>query len=148
MFTPERNAILRRDYPAGVSIEVILQRLHTLPGRTVPRDRVAVQAGKLGFNRGGLIKPTQSPEPPVPAVNRMDVLRQVAASINAREAAPRVGIDPGAPISADFEQVRRWAAERGVQFGDWDDLPAVNSRRERLGLPSFKREFAMIGRRG
>jgi hypothetical protein len=63
----------------------------------------------------------------------------VSRAIEARATEP---VDPGEPIAADFEQVRRWAAERGIVFASWDDLPAVNRRRERLGLAAFKRDFA------
>jgi len=62
-----------------------------------------------------------------------------------RAVEPVEPVDPGEPIAADFEQVRRWAAERGAAFGSWDDLPEINRRRERLGLATFKRVFGPRG---
>lgn len=170
MWTPERNAVVRRDYPTGVSIDTILEQLNALPGKVVPRERVAIQAGKLGFNRGGLIRPPpppavdlsplsalgavteRKPAPIAPAPapksqvaapqprSRMEALAAVSRAIS--EKPPT---DPGEPVFAGFEHIRRWAGERGLPFATWDDLPAVNSKRERLGMARFKREFAAKG---
>jgi hypothetical protein len=52
------------------------------------------------------------------------------------------------PVLADLEQVRTWAAARGLPFVSWNDLKRVNDRRERLGLPPFVRKFQQKGIRG
>lgn len=72
--------------------------------------------------------------------SRMEAIAVVSKAISARPA-----IDPGESVAAGFETVRRWAGERGIQFAQWDDLPAVNARRERLGLAWFKRDFPVKG---
>lgn len=89
------------------------------------------------------IAPAPAPKPPVVAPqpkSRMEALAAVSRAIEAK-----LPVDPGEPVFAGFEHVRSWAGQRGVPFQTWDDLPAVNSRRERLGLPRFKREFATRG---
>ncbi len=45
------------------------------------------------------------------------------------------------PILANFGQVLKWAEVRGLPFKSWDDLPAVNRRREDFELPLFKRQM-------
>jgi hypothetical protein len=64
----------------------------------------------------------------------MDMIRQVDMT---RQAATTLG----SAISADFETISHWAGERGMTFKTWEDLPAVNERRERLRQPLFKREL-------
>lgn len=178
IWTPERCAILRRDYPAGVSTDTILERVNALPGKWVQRDRIAIKAHSLGFNRGGLLKPAAPTAPPAPAVDlsRLDTLgvvverkvhavapaaptstpkppvaapqpksRMEALAAVSRAIQEKPPADPGEPVFAGFEAVRRWAGERGLTFEAWDDLPVVNSKRERLGLPRFKREFGTKG---
>jgi hypothetical protein len=44
-------------------------------------------------------------------------------------------------ISAEYSTARQWAAQRGVEFVTWEDLPRVNDRRDSLGLARFKRSF-------
>ena len=50
---------------------------------------------------------------------RLTCERQVAASIQARSFP--AGVDPGPAIAADFDQVRRWAGERGSEV--WEKVP-------------------------
>jgi hypothetical protein len=144
LFTPERNAIIRRDYPLGVSTEEIRRRLHALPGREVRRDRIAIQAHKLGVGRPtGAACDRPPAEPLSQPQSRMEALAMVSRSIS-----PQPAFDPGDPVAADFNQVGHWAGQRGLQFSTWDDLPAVNRKREALSLPPFKRSFPMRGRFG
>ncbi|MGE0417304.1 MAG: hypothetical protein AB7O80_10890 [Acetobacteraceae bacterium] len=42
------------------------------------------------------------------------------------------------PRRATADQIRTWAAERGIQFHHVDALPKVNSKRVDLGLPPFE----------
>ena len=62
-----------------------------------------------------------------------------------RAISTRPEFDPGPSVAVDFEQVRRWASERGVRFEIWDDLPKVNERRESLCQAPFKRLFPIRG---
>lgn len=184
MFSPERNAIIRRDYPIGVSIDAIMVQCHALPGREIPRNRISIQAGKLGVGRpsdapyvrvaspeatrspvtkaaepqpkidlsglrtlGNVVErkspaatPSQTPtkqQAPQPQ-SRMEAIAAVSHI-------QRAVVDPGEPIAVDFDQVRQWAAQRGITFSSWDDLPAVNRKRDALGIATFKRRFAMMG---
>lgn len=175
LWHPARCEIIRRDYPAGVPTGVIQQRLNALPGRFVPRDRIAIQACRLGLSRPSGFSSAHAPAAPVPAAPAptawgVFAAPDVAPSIPAPAAAdpaaslsisgaavvpepptsaPKrvAAVDPGPPVAADFEQVRRWAGEgRGIVFASWDDLPLVNRCRERLGLAMFKRDFTR-GRR-
>lgn len=224
MFTPERDAIIRRDYPLGVSTDVILRQCHTLPGKFIPHSRISIRAAKIGARRpvyapaavlaparaadavplsaspaavspsaldiarqvivrqiaeSAHTRPAMAPEPPIlpptpPAIDlsglsalgavverkpaqvaapsapkppvaapqpksRMEAMLAVSKAIEARPP-----VDPGAPVAADFNQIKHWAAQRGVAFADWDDLRAVNSRRDRLGLAPFKRDFSKV----
>lgn len=52
------------------------------------------------------------------------------------------------PIVADFDQIQVWAFARGAKFDSWDDLPGINRRRERIGLPDFARKYPTKGVRG
>lgn len=42
-----------------------------------------------------------------------------------------------APQAVDLDQLRTWAANRGVECNSWADLAAVNAKREHLELPLF-----------
>lgn len=44
-------------------------------------------------------------------------------------------------VLAGFDTVAAWAAIRGVQFCTWEDLPAVNRKRDALDLPRFARKM-------
>ena len=77
--------------------------------------------------------PILADQRPAPAAQTRDEIMRLVAT---------------APVAAGFEQVQAWAVQRGISFGIWDDLPAVNARRVRLGLPPFKREFPVKGRFG
>ncbi len=105
-------------------------------------ERLAALQANAEKARAAKIKLTSLADLPVPqptTQTRIEIMRQVAAS--APKPTPQ-------PIAADFDQVQTWAVQRGMSFGVWDDLPAVNARRVRLGLPPFKREFPVKGRFG
>lgn len=46
-----------------------------------------------------------------------------------------------APLEADFTVINAWAAARGIAFRSWEDLRAVNEKREAFELPTFKRKL-------
>ena len=54
----------------------------------------------------------------------------------------------GGSIAADFETVLAYAEPRGILFREWDELPRVNTVRDRAGLLPFKRLFPVKGRFG
>jgi len=45
------------------------------------------------------------------------------------------------PVEVTFEAVKRWAAQRNLTFKTWDDLRAINQRREQFELPPFKKKL-------
>lgn len=165
LWSPARNQIVIEQWPLGTGIDEIKALLDALPGRPVPRDRIAIQAAALKVKRPPKVPeaPTTAaaqPEPAIaPPVPPRDLPAPVPASARPPEPQPKLtrteallraarSVAPTAPVLADLEQVRTWAAERGVEFRDWDDLRAVNSRRERLGLAPFARKFLQKGVRG
>ncbi|MDR3534001.1 MAG: hypothetical protein P4L90_25975 [Rhodopila sp.] len=87
----------------------------------------------------------QAPMAPAPQpATRMEALMAVSKAVDAKPRRPA----PLDPVFADFSFVARWAGERGIAFKEWDDLPKVNTKREALGLPTFKRSFPTKGVRG
>ena len=51
--------------------------------------------------------------------------------------------DDFAPIEADFNQIKRWADVRALNFRSWDDLRTINQHREKFELPPFKKKFGL-----
>lgn len=45
------------------------------------------------------------------------------------------------PVEVEFNQLQKWAAARNMPCKTWDDLPAINRRREEFELPCFKRKL-------
>ncbi len=122
-----RDAVMRRDYPAGVDIETLLQRLNALPGRRLAKADVWQRTGPLKVRRtvAGSIALADTPagDAPVP----------VAASVPG--VAP-TSVAPSRIRFADVPTIRKWAGERGLDF-DGHDLSEINARAERLGVPIF-----------
>lgn len=56
-------------------------------------------------------------------------------------AAPHIIDEDYAPVAVTFSKVSAWAMVRKLKFSSWDDLPAINARREAFELPPFKRAF-------
>ena len=133
-FYPERNEIIKREWPKGTPTPEILAMLHALPGAQINARLLQIKACKLGVHRAPAA-PKATPEE-APAPSRMEALMAVSR---------RPEFDPGPSVAVDFEQVRRWASERGVRFDIWDDLPKVNERRESLCQAPFKRLFPIRG---
>lgn len=154
MFTPARNRIIVQQWRAGTPEPEIRRLLEAISGLPIPPGRIAVQANKMGLHRPDKLAEPKPKIPPPPG--RMDMIRQVAASLAAKSPitqSPAVpsrepsasqsaeDYDPGPAVYAEYGQVQRWAAERGLQFRTWEDLPAVNRKREALGQSTFKRDF-------
>jgi len=150
LWSPERDAILRREYPAGTKNPIILAAVNALPGvelhlsqlysrvswlnlkRPAGRDRMAAAraARKVG---AGNDRPRAPIPPPVAAVRPTG------------EAAPPRSVLRQGPIVADKAQIMRWANQRGLCADGKLDLVVVNRKARDLGLPEF--ELAQIGGR-
>lgn len=80
-WTPARIDLLRRDWPAGVDVETLCQRLNALPGPAVTKERVAVKAAYYGVKRPpGFVpvarapaKVVPKPRPPVKAKTHKEI---------------------------------------------------------------------------
>ena len=120
MWTEERDDIIRRDWPTKATVHDVQAKLAALPGPRILTMAIYRRAKVLGVVR-----------PP-----RDDTHLEKLNTLSSQ------------PIAADFDQVRRWAAEKGVRFDTWEDLPAVNDARDRIFLPTFKRLFPTRGRYG
>ena len=137
-FYPERNEIIKREWPKGTPTPEILAMLHALPGAQINARLLYIKAGKLGVHRApSAPKATPAPDTAVD----LSPLLSIATATERK----RPEFDPGPSVAVDFEQVRRWASERGVRFDIWDDLPKVNERRESLCQAPFKRLFPIRG---
>lgn len=117
-WSAQRLDVLRRDYPAGVSMGELLARLNALPGPAVTDNQGWAAAAKLGLKRpsGGNAVRSSNPAQPAPAPA---ILRPAAG-----------------PIVADAEQIRRWAAQRGLATAKLD-IEAVNRKCREIGHPEF-----------
>jgi hypothetical protein len=147
IFPVARNRVIVREWPAGTPEPEIRRMCEALPGATIPPGRIAVQAAHLKVRRPD--RQIESRPPVAPPPGRLELLRQVAASlakpapptappkVDKRFAVPE--FDPGPSIYAEHGQVQRWAAERGIQFVTWEDLPKVNAKRVDLKQPEYKR---------
>lgn len=158
-WSPARDQVIHDTYPNGIDIKVITARVNALPGPEVSSRLVGIRAtGVLRLRRNGDAQ-VSAPEPaiateaaPVPvgsvAVPRQPQVpaSQPAPTIHQTAPANRQPSTPPAPRSrpdltprrATADQVRTWAAERGIQFHHADALPKVNSKRIDLGLPPFE----------
>jgi len=186
--TPERVALLQREYPTTIPTDDILARFNALPGRPLDKRLLGIFAAELGLRRPSRSlpsmpdsgpamhdkpapiqdKPATAPVPdtaiakalqeaktapavappsmPLPApvigprpvaappAGRMAALTTVSKAIDAKAA------DEG-PIVTTFETVAAWAGPRGIPFATWDDLPAVNRKRDQYELRHFARLF-------
>jgi hypothetical protein len=137
MRTPERTALLRAEWPAGVASWAILARYNALPGGAIDIQRLGVEASDLRLRRPPGFHHSRAPatlsDAPMPReVCPLDV-----------EASRHVILSE--PVEADFECVAAWAVPRGIVCTWWDDLRRVNDKRAELGLPPFKRKFPRRG---
>lgn len=80
--------------------------------------------------------PRAAPAAPPAKITRAEALSRVAAVASSE----RRGAG-GEPILVDLAAVATWSGPRGLPCQTWDDLPAINRKREQLGLPRFARAF-------
>jgi hypothetical protein len=104
VWTPERNAILRRDYPTGVLTDVIWKAVSCLPGKPVAKKRVAVQAAALGLKRGAAGAVAVPSPPAAKPDSELDkylvAIREHAASM------------PVAPVATPDKTLPMWSIAR------------------------------------
>ena len=119
----------------GYAFGVLNLRRDPAKLRPIDRERLArMGAAKAAPAPAPVARPTRAlPKPAPQPISRAEEIARVGAI-----KAPTRGFEP---IEADFDQVRTWAGQRWILFEGWDDLPAVNAKRERLQLPTFKRKF-------
>lgn len=163
--TPERAAYLRAWWPHGLPIAEIRAALQSMEGPPVPSDKdIGVAAYALGLRRpDGHIGTRTRPHaaPPVaavaapPRIEAPPILEPVALPLAAAPApapiavpssppltrpsiAPRVAVPLSTQVlDATFATIRQKAGAWGLPFDRPDDLPAVNAKARRLGLPTF-----------
>jgi hypothetical protein len=155
--TPERQAILREAWPAGVDAVEIAARMRALPGGKVLEARLSVWASQLGLYRPDWYKQKlanertariaetrwEKREPaataPVVAAVPAPVARPVVASV-----VPPVAPAPAPPglpapsedgvIRASFREIQAWGGHYGIRY-DGANVDQVNRRRAALNLP-------------
>jgi hypothetical protein len=126
--TEERKRILRRDWPQGVPTREIKKRMDQLPGDPVPLASLGYAAARLFVRRPkGHPRGAHYDCPPDADYERPDCYWD--------------------PVEATLEDVADWAASENMMFRSWDDLPAINARRERLYLAPYCRWYPTKGRR-
>lgn len=111
-WTVERNAILARDYPAGVASAVIMARLNALPGPPVELGQVSVQAAALQLKR-----------PP----GFQSALRRGLVA-HGEAAAPQT-------IEVDDAQALHWGQQRGMFADGRVDWSLLQQKQRALGAP-------------
>jgi hypothetical protein len=115
--TPERLAVLQRDWPRGRPADLIADEMDRLPGPLVNRANLAIWAYQANLARpAGSSRHTKwsepVPAPPPAAISAPDDLPP-----------PRIGWVP-----ADARTIRAWAEAHGLRYrtGDVTSLAAIN----------------------
>ena len=124
VYTPERIEVLRREWPKGTDVHEIGELLAALPGApVVSTGAIGVRAAGLGLRR-----PSGHGVPP----------KAAPAS------RPMLDVSGGPPVVVDWQQMEKWAAERGISSSELygmerkKALALVNAKRKDLGLPAFR----------
>lgn len=124
-FTPERNEIIKRDWPLGVDSHTIVKRLLELPGtRDVTVRHVGVQAAGLGVRRPFGPGMAQRGRPAHRSPNMMTSFKFVA---------PRKAYQPR---PEDDAAVAEFIRTRGVTL-----LPAAASEITTAAIPAEDRHI-------
>ena len=148
-WTPERDAIVTRGYPAGRALDALRGEINAMPGPPVNNKLIGIRAAFLGVKRSGVAAPpaapAPTPPPPMPTppmppppmpTPPPPIYRQ--APIALAPAANKPPADPGTPIFADQATIRGWAGQRGLATAhDPLDLAVINRKRIEFGLPPF-----------
>lgn len=92
--------------------------------------------------------PARKPAPmPVVKPTQVTTLTALPPRPVAHEAGPDDDEANFEPVEVDFNQIVAWASVRNLHFKSWDDLPAINLRREAFELPPFKRKLIGLAAR-
>lgn len=89
----------------------------------------------------GVMVSPPPPPPPLPVKPKASFAAPLPDKPKASFAAPHIIDEDYAPVAVTFSKVSAWAMVRKLKFSSWDDLPAINARREAFELPPFKRAF-------
>lgn len=125
-WSAERDAILRRDYPANVPLGTILERVNALPGpRIAPKKLSNRCVVSLHLRRS--VAAVQSPTPVSisPAISRQARALADAAAVMQK------------PVVATKEQILFWNGQHGLSALHLD-LVETNAKRRRIGLAPFQ----------
>lgn len=83
-------------------------------------------------------EPAPAPPAPPPAIEPAPIAAPPSPPLTRPSIAPRIDVPLSTTtLDATFATIRKWAGERGLPFDRADDLPAVNAKARRLGLPTF-----------
>ncbi len=128
LWTEERNAIIRRDWPTQRTTAAIFEEVNALPGPPVSAaGRISIQAHKLGVGRPPRQRPSVepatpaeiTPQPPAPAIAAPSLAEvDKPAPEPLPEASP-----PPAPVPNQVPQPSA-PVQQAPQEADDDDLPA------------------------
>ena len=140
-WTPERDAIIKRDYPLGIESEIIAQRCNSLPAATpVDAQIIPHRAKDLGlarplgyatrlteeWRRKGLIARGKATAPKPPVV-------QIPLNIRGKPGVAQP------PVPAKWETIWDQAYRDGYYLASMADLPSYNRRRIERGFAPLVR---------
>ena len=128
----ERDAVLHEGWAAGTPTHILEQKINSLPGAVVQRDRIAIRASALGLRRPAGAHGTH----PAKAVTVTSVL----ASVPPVSASKPVPVVDGVQ-EADVEAIRTWAGQRGLPFDRLSDLDRLNAQRRSVAMKPFGLSF-------
>jgi len=142
--TPERDAILRRDYPANVPMAVIRERLDAAGGPPLPTNhRIATTCGNtlhIGRTQRDMsgLKAGRHPASPTPHANgHAAAVSQIPASFDAakRDSAPSVPMENDDPLD---EHAFDAGIKRASGESDAELLHRINVRRAMKREPPIR----------
>jgi hypothetical protein len=120
--TPERQALLERDWPTNRPSPEIIEEFNRLPGPPMPADQLAIYASKLGLRR--------------PSAGRV---QQDAAGDRTHEDATKHQRE--ASPTVDWPAAFQWARNNNVGIPEGTSLPTarilINDARHKMGLPQW-----------
>jgi hypothetical protein len=138
-YSPERNAVLTRDYPAGVLISKIHDAVNSLPGPKVSREAMVVHAcSRLGLRRPATSAklapaPVAAPASSVVAAPAAPPPKPPAPVLSGIDARP---LNHNGKIEATYSEIRDWAARQHIKY-DGGNMDLVNKARSIMRRPPF-----------
>ena len=142
-WTPERDAVIRRDYPRDIDNAMILAQVNALPGLPCNAKMIGIRAFALGVGRSQARLATHGfPKPAAPKAMSAPVASAPPPQPPAPEpAAPRPARVHLPPASANGKiyaapaTISAWIAQFGVDFKG--DMLPVNRVAARMGMPEI-----------